>query len=64
MLLHLSNNNVKKQPLNLILNYKVDSLLKILWMHWIMFTHNIGYNLNLKKVQCSFGNHQGNLLST
>ncbi len=44
MMLHLSNKNVKKLPLNLLLNYKVDTLLKILWMHWVMFTHNIGYN--------------------
>ncbi len=44
MLLHLSNNNVKKLPLNLLLNYKVNSLLKILWMHQVIITHNIGYN--------------------
>jgi hypothetical protein len=27
------SNNVKKLPLNLLLNYKANSLLKILWMH-------------------------------
>ncbi len=64
ILLHLWNNNVKKLPFNLLLNYKVSSLLKILWMHWILFTHNVGYTKTWKKVQCSFGNHQGRPLLT
>jgi len=38
------NNNVKKQPLSLLLNYKANPLLELLWMHWVLFTHNISCN--------------------
>jgi hypothetical protein len=49
MLLHLWNNNVKKLPFNLLLNYKASSLFKMLWMHWVLFTYNVSCNQNLKK---------------
>jgi hypothetical protein len=48
-LLHLWNNNVKKLPLRLLLNYKANSLLKILQMRWVLIIHDIGYNQNVKK---------------
>jgi hypothetical protein len=49
-MLHLWSNIVKKLPFSLLQNYKVGSWPKILLMHWELFTHNIGYKQNFKKI--------------